>query len=221
MIPSPIHFLTFLEYAFSVWGLIIIPVAAFLENSIILGFIFPGVTVLLLAGFIARSSGDNLVVIISLAILGAFLGDNFDYHLGRRGGRYLEEKPLYAKSVRKVEPFLTKYGIFAIFFGRFSGWSRAWVALACGILRYPYWKFAPVSVASAIIWTSIWVVLGYLLGANRKLIEDYMGRAYLVSWLVFLAVLVYYFRTRIRLILELVAFTSKKHGRRIKSKIWR
>lgn len=219
--PTAHDILAFIEYALKTWGILILPLAAFAENSIILGFIFPGITVLLLAGFIARTSGDNLVAIIVLAVLGAFGGDNFDYYIGRRGGEYLEDKPLYAKSLKKVEPFLRKYGIFSIFFGRFFGWSRAWVALACGILRYPYWKFAPVSVFSAIIWTSIWVVLGYLLGANRKLIENYFGRAYILSWLVFLAILVYYFRTRIRLILELAAFTSKKHGRRIKNKIWR
>jgi membrane protein DedA with SNARE-associated domain len=218
--PSAHDLLTFIDYAFRTWGLLILPLAAFAENSIILGFIFPGVTVLLLAGFFARSSGDNLAFIVALAVMGAFLGDNFDYYIGKRGGRYLEKKPLYAKSVKKVEPFLAKYGILAIFFGRFSGWSRAWVALACGILKYPYWKFAPVSIASAIVWTIVWVILGYLLGANRQLIEDGLGRAYLISWLAFLAVLVYYFRTRIGLILELIVFTSKKHGRRIKNKIW-
>lgn len=219
--PTAHDLLIFLEYAFRTWGLVIIPLAAFLENSIILGFIFPGATVILLAGFLARGSGDNLLVIIALATLGSFLGDNFDYFLGRHGGRLLEEKPLYKKSVTKVEPFLEKYGILAIFAGRFSGWSRAWIALASGIIKFRWWKFALVSVLSAFSWTGAWVIGGYLLGANRDLIEDYLGRASVVAWLVFLAILIYYFRTRIRLILELIAYTSKKHGARIKDKIWR
>ncbi|MBI2598748.1 VTT domain-containing protein, partial [Candidatus Curtissbacteria bacterium] len=161
------------------------------------------------------------LVIIALATLGSFLGDNFDYFLGRHGGRLLEEKPLYKKSVTKVEPFLEKYGILAIFAGRFSGWSRAWIALASGIIKFRWWKFALVSLLSAFSWTGAWVIGGYLLGANRDLIEDYLGRASVVAWLVFLAILIYYFRTRIRLILELIAYTSKKHGARIKDKIWR
>lgn len=220
MPPAP-SLLEFIEYAFKTWGLLIIPVAAFLENSVILGFIFPGVTVILLSGFVARTTGENLYIIIALAVLGSFIGDNFDYFLGKHGGRLLEEKPLYQKSISKVEPLLRKYGIFAIFIGRFSGWSRAWIALACGILKYPYWKFAPVSALSAIAWTSAWVIGGFLLGANRGLIDEWLGRASVVSWLAFLAILVYYFRTRIRLVLELAAFASRKHGRRIKDKIWR
>ncbi|MDO8486708.1 MAG: DedA family protein [Candidatus Curtissbacteria bacterium] len=218
--PSAADLLTFLEYAFKTWGLVIIPIAAFLENSIILGFIFPGVTVILLSGFVARTTGDNLLLIIALASFGSFCGDNFDYFIGRHGGRLFREKPLYKKSIAKVEPLLKKYGIFAIFAGRFSGWSRAWVALAAGITRFPYWKFAPVSVVSAFCWTGAWIIGGYLLGANRNLIGTYLERASIVSWFVFLAILIYYFRTRIRLILELAAYTSRKHGARIKSKIW-
>lgn len=218
--PSANEILVFLEYAFRTWGLVIIPIASFLENSIILGFIFPGVTVMLLAGFVARTTGGNLIVMIILGTFGSFCGDNFDYFLGRHGGRLFEEKPLYKNSVKKVEPFLTKYGAFAIFAGRFSAWSRAWVALASGILKFPYWKFAPVSAISALSWTSVWIVTGFLLGANRGLIESYLGGLSILGWLVFLGVMIYYFRTRIRLILELIAFTSKKHGARLKSKIW-
>ncbi len=219
--PSAAEILTFLEYAFRTWGLVIIPVAAFLENSIILSFIFPGVTVILLAGFVARTTGGNLPLIILLATIGSFCGDNFDYFLGKSGGRFIGQKPLYKKSVSKVEPFLRKYGITAIFFGRFSGWSRAWVALACGILKFPYWKFALVSAFSALCWSSIWIVIGYLLGANKKLIKDFLEASSIIAWLVFSGIMIYYFRTRIKIILDLVALTSKKHGSRIKSKIWR
>ncbi len=219
--PSASAILTFLEYAFRTWGLVIIPIASFLENSIILGFIFPGVTVMLLAGFVARTTGGNLIVMIILATFGSFCGDNFDYFLGRRGGRFFEEKPLYKRSVSKVEPYLKKYGVLAIFVGRFSAWSRAWVALASGILKFPYFLFAPVSAISALSWTSVWIVTGFLLGANRGLIENYLGKASFIGWLIFLGILIYYFRTRIRIILELAVFTSRKHGAKLKSKIWR
>lgn len=219
IMPTVAELLDLAEYSFKEWGIWIIPVSAFLENSIILGFIFPGVTAIFFAGFVARSTGESLAYIIILATVGSFLGDNFDYFLGRRGGRVLENKPLYAKSVARVEPFLKKHGIWAIFVGRFSGWSRAWVALASGIIGFTYWKFAVVSALSAFFWTSIWIIGGYILGENRELIEEYLGRATLVSWLIFLAIVVFYFRTRIKLLLEIIAYTSKKHGKKIKSKI--
>src|SRR3989344_3862730 len=102
--PSAVEIINFAEYLISKWGIIIIPIGAFLENSVILGFIFPGVTLIFLSGFVARTTGDQLWLIIFLAAIGSLLGDNFDYFLGRKAGRLLENKPLFAKSVKTVEP---------------------------------------------------------------------------------------------------------------------
>lgn len=216
--PSAAELLSFAEQLLLKWGIIIIPIGAFLENSVILSFIFPGVTIIFLSGFVARTTDLNLGVIIALATLGSFLGDNFDYLIGRKTGGILAKKPLFAKPMSQVEPFLHKHGIWAIFFGRFSGWSRTWVAMASGAVRFPYWKFAVVSAISALAWTSAWIVGGYLLGGNRKLIEEWFTRASIIVWVLFVLGLVYYFRTRLRLIFDLALFFSKKYGRKIKNK---
>lgn len=194
------------------------PVGAFLENSVILGFIFPGVTIIVLAGYVARVTEMPLAPIILLAALGSFAGDNSDYFLGRKGGGLLSNKPLFAHSIRLVSPFLEKYGIWAVFVGRFSGWSRAWVALVSGVSRFTYWKFAIVSALSACVWTSVWIVGGYLLGGNKKLIEEWLSRLSLLGWFVFAVIITYYFRTRIKLVADLIVFSSKKYGRRIRDK---
>lgn len=219
MIPSFSDLIDFVEYALLTWGIWIVPLGAFLENTVILGFIFPGATVIFLSGFVARGSGQELAVIIALAAVGSFAGDNFDYFIGRRTGRVLVAKPLFAKPVALVEPFLAKHGIWAIFAGRFSGWSRAWVALTCGIVRYSYFKFALVSFVSAVVWTSAWIIGGYLLGGERELIEEWLSRISLAAWLAIAVVLIYYFRTRIKLVLDLGVFLLRKYGVRIKNGI--
>lgn len=216
--PTAGELIPFIEHYFVTWGIWLVPVGAFFENSVILGFIFPGVTVILLSGFVARTTGEGLYLIIALATLGSFLGDNFDYFIGRKSGAYLENKPLFAKPISVVEPYLRKYGIWAVFIGRFSGWSRAWVAMGCGVIKFPYWKFAIVSLLSAALWTSAWIIGGYLLGGNKELIQEYLNKASILAWLVFVLVLVYYFRTRIKLILDLTYFASKKYGRKLKIK---
>lgn len=201
--PSVSQILSFVENLIKTWGIIIVPIGAFLENSVILGFIFPGVTLIFLSGFVARTTGDSIGTIVALAAIGSFLGDNFDYFLGRNAGKILRKKPLFAKGVGTVKPFLKKHGVWAIFVGRFSGWSRAWVALASGVVRFNYLKFAIVSAASALVWTSAWILGGYLVGGNRELITKWFERGSLIVWIGFLALLVYYFRTRIKLIYDL------------------
>ncbi len=208
--PSAAQLLTFVEHLIEEWGIIIIPIGAFLENSVILGFIFPGVTLIFLSGFVARTTDISLVYVIVLAVLGSVVGDNFDYLIGRRAGKILETKPLFAKPILTVEPFLEKHGIWAIFAGRFSGWSRAWVALACGVVKFNYLKFLLVSTFSAVVWTSAWIVGGYLLGGNRQLIEEWFGKASAIIWVGFIAGFVYYFRTRIKLALDIVKYFIKK-----------
>lgn len=219
MLPSGADLINFLEQLLINWGIWLVPIGAFLENSVILGFIFPGVTVIFLSGFVARTTDESLLVIIALASIGSFLGDNFDYFLGRRAGKILEEKPLFAKPISLVEPFLARYGIWAVFAGRFSAWSRAWVAVACGIVKFSFWKFAPVSALSAVVWTTAWVVGGYLLGGNRKLIESWLGKASDLVLIGFLVVLIYYFRTRLKLIFDLVVFFLHRTGKRAVNKV--
>ena len=74
--PTAEDLLRFAEGLILRWGLIIVPIGAFLENSVILGFIFPGVTVIFLSGFVARTSDVNLVWVILLAAAGSFLGED-------------------------------------------------------------------------------------------------------------------------------------------------
>lgn len=217
--PSAEDLLRFAENLIIRWGIIIVPIGAFLENSVILSFIFPGVTVIFLSGFVARGGEVNLALVIVLAAIGSFLGDNLDYFIGRRAGKILEKKPLFAKPIAKVEPFLVSHGIWAIFAGRFSAWSRAWIALACGILKFNYFKFAVVSAASATVWTTGWVIGGYLVGGNRELIAEWFGRASIVVWMIFLGLMIYYFRTRIKLVIDLVVFMSKKYVKRARNNV--
>ncbi len=215
--PSAAELLEFVENLIDRWGIIIVPLGAFLENSIILGFIFPGVTLIFISGFVARTTGESIWFIVALAAVGSFLGDNLDYFIGRHAGKILESKPLFAKPVLMVEPYLQKHGVWAVFLGRFSGWSRAWVALACGVVRFSYLKFFLVSFASAFVWTSAWIFGGYLLGGNRQLIEEWFGRASLLVWIVFGGVVVYYLRTRVRLVSDIVMYVMKKYGYKVKN----
>src|SRR4051812_14873264 len=52
------------------------------------GIPFPGETMLLLASFYASIDHHlNIAIVIACAALGAILGDNFGYYIGRVGGR--------------------------------------------------------------------------------------------------------------------------------------
>lgn len=93
------------------------------------------------------------------------------------------------------------------------------MALSCGITAFPYIKFAVVSFVSAFVWVSAWIVGGYLLGGNHDLLEEVLSKASIVAWIGLGLIVFYYFKSRIKLFLELMVFTGKKYGSRVRKKL--
>jgi len=69
------------------WGYGIVFAATFLENSVGAGVIVPGETLVIIGGFYARLGELSLPWVAVAACVGAILGDNVGYLIGRRFGR--------------------------------------------------------------------------------------------------------------------------------------
>jgi len=55
-----------------------------------------------------------------------------------------------------------RWGMLAVFVGRFFGPLRAVVPIAAGICEMPWWKFQVANVASALLWASAILTPGLL-----------------------------------------------------------
>ena len=55
---------------------------------------------------------------------------------------------------------MTRWGVLAIFIGRFFGPLRASVPLVAGIFRMPYWSFHVANFTSAFVWAGVLLTLG-------------------------------------------------------------
>lgn len=122
------------------------------------------------------------VVEVHLAALIAFLAvfgsDFLIYGIGRRYGRPLLERPgmkrfMPDSAMRKVEEWTAKYGAYACGIFRFTPGLRFPGHLACGILKFPVWKFAAIDGAAALISvpTQIFLIAYYgesILGALKQ-----------------------------------------------------
>ncbi|MDQ6662346.1 MAG: DedA family protein, partial [Chloroflexota bacterium] len=134
------------------------------------GIPFPGETMLLLASFYAAIDHQlQLPIIIACAALGAILGDNIGYYVGRTGGRafvtrfgkYLFLKPSH---IARAEAFFDRHGDKTVFFGRFIAVLRAWAAFLAGINHMHWRKFLIYNAAGGILWATIFGLLGYFAG---------------------------------------------------------
>src|SRR3989344_7194090 len=67
-------------------GLLAIGLIVFAESGLLFGFIFPGDTLLLAAGFFAGQGKLPIVWLIVIVVIAAVLGGNVGYRIGRRLG---------------------------------------------------------------------------------------------------------------------------------------
>ena len=156
-----------LENLLNVIGYPAVTLFVMIESS---GIPFPGETMLLLASFYAGTSQQlSIPIVIACAALGAIVGDNLGYLVGRTGGRALALR--YGKYIRlrpehldSAERFFKKHGDKTVFFGRFIAILRAWAAFLAGVNHMPWRKFLVFNAAGGILWATIYGILGYVAG---------------------------------------------------------
>lgn len=155
-----------LQAAASPWLLPVMFAAAVID-----GFFppMPSETVLVAAAAVAAATGDvpTLVALCLVAALGAAIGDNIAYAIGRRVGttRYgWMRRPRVAGAFARARAALTTRGAPLILGARYIPVGRVAVNMSAGALGYPWRRFGPLSIVAGISWALYSVVIGTLAG---------------------------------------------------------
>ena len=94
----------------------------------------------------------------SPASVGAAFGDWLSYWLGVKFKEPIAHVwPLsrHPDLLPRGHAFIERFGIYAIFIGRFFGPLRASVPLIAGILEMPFWTFQLANFSSAFVWAAV------------------------------------------------------------------
>jgi membrane protein DedA with SNARE-associated domain len=97
--------------------------------------------------------------------------------IGRERTRAIAARlPLIKVSdIDRTEAWFQRHGRKTVFFGRMIPLFRSFVSIPAGIERMPMATFLLFTTLGSLIWNSVFVVAGYVLGENRQVIEDYAG----------------------------------------------
>jgi len=133
------------------------------------GLPVPGETGLITAGILASAGKMQIEVVIAIAAVAAIVGDNIGYLIGRKGGRWVLERPgAFERQRREVllvgEPFFEKHGPKAVFFGRFILGLRVWASWLAGATRMEWRSFALWNALGGICWATAIGLIAYFLG---------------------------------------------------------
>src|SRR5271168_64038 len=110
------------------------------------GVPIPGETALIAAGLLASQGKLKIELVIPIAAAGAIVGDNIGYLIGRKGGRWVLERPgrFHQQRLQVLasgEPFFEKHGPKAVFFGRFVLGLRVFASWLAGATKMPWHSF--------------------------------------------------------------------------------
>jgi membrane protein DedA with SNARE-associated domain len=145
------------------WAAPIVFVLCFAESLAFISLLLPAWAALVGIGTLIGYSGLNFWPIWIAGSVGAALGDWLSYWIGLKlETRVYHMWPLskHPALIPKGEAFVTKWGAYAIFIGRFSGPLRASVPIVAGIFRMPFWRFQFANFTSAFLWAWVLLTLG-------------------------------------------------------------
>jgi membrane-associated protein len=130
--------------------------------------VVPSETAVITAGVVASAGDLSLWLILPAAAVGAFLGDNGAYLLGRRYGDHVTRRFLSGQKGRErlewAERQLEERGGTLIAIARFIPGGRTAVTLSAGTLRFPWPRFAAYDAFAAVLWAFYAALLGYFGG---------------------------------------------------------
>ena len=150
-------------------GPILFYVIAFLvmyvENGIMLGFFLPGDSLLFSAGLVAASNKSiDVALLCVIVFLGAFIGDQTGYVIGRKYGRpYIDKKnsPRMQRMIERAERFYEQSGWWAVVAARYFPWVRTFVPPIAGAAKMRYYSFLSANAVGALLWSVLITLAGY------------------------------------------------------------
>jgi membrane protein DedA with SNARE-associated domain len=158
-----------------------------------LGIPLPGEIALVSAALLAsRHTLDiNPVAVGAAATIGAIIGDTIGYSIGRKFGMSLFErlgnrfpKHFGTGHVALAKRLFARWGVWAVFFGRFIALLRILAGPLAGALKMPYPHFLAANASGGLIWAGGTTAVVYYAGLAA---ERWLSR---FSWIALVAAVV-------------------------------
>jgi membrane-associated protein len=172
-------------------GLLLIALIIFGESGMMIGFFFPGDTLLFSAGILAATCKLSLASTLAVIAIAAILGDNVGYHIGRKLGRRLFRKPdsvIFRKEhIDRAEAFYEKHGSKTMLVAHFIPVVRAFAPITAGAAKMPYAQYVVFDAIGDIAWAFAMTLLGYFIGSRIPGVEKLIDPLLILIVVAFLA----------------------------------
>ena len=182
------------------YGVVVVTIVLTLESF---GAPLPGESLLIMASVLAGRGHISFPLLLLCSWLGAVLGDNIGYIIGRVLGRGVvlrhgKKIGLDADILKKIEDVFARFGPITVAFARFVNILRQLNGIAAGILRMDWRRFLIFNALGGALWVLVWGFAGFYLGEHLSNImtfaRDLGMLGALVVAVILLFVVLYAFR---------------------------
>lgn len=186
--------------AISEYGYFGIFLAMILEAVII---VIPSELILATGGILASQRIFSFWGALLTGVIGSVFCAVIIYLMGYFGGRPFIDK--YGKyffmkqeDIEKAEAWFQKYGMLASFIGRNFPIVRTFISLPIGMMRLDFWPFVLYTTLGSIPWTFAFVYVGYSLGNNWVILQEYTSRLKVPIYILLFLLIVHYVYRKIK-----------------------
>ena len=160
----------------------------------------PGESLLIVAAILAGRGDISFPGLLVSAWIGAVLGDNIGYLIGRTLGhkliwRYGGKIGLTAERLRKVEVMFACYGAVTVTFARFVNVLRQLNGVVAGTIEMDWRRFLVFNAFGGALWVLVWTLVGFYVGSHGAHIAVLMHRTgflgVIIAAILLMAILAY------------------------------
>lgn len=179
------------------WGVLVLFLSSLVE------YIFPpfpGDVITLFGTWLVVEGHWSFAFALSVVTAGSLVGAAMDYGLGVILSRRLEKLPLekdtkYWTPLTKekyelVTQKFIKHGAVYILINRFLPGIRAFFFVVAGAVRMPIWKVMVYAGISALVWNTVILIVGYIVGTSWEALRSFFASYTIVVWCVLTVTLV-------------------------------
>lgn len=170
--------------------------AVMLETSVLVGLVFPGDTVVIVAGTAVGSPLEGVLLGVAV-VIGALVGESIGFFLGRYLGPHIRHSRLGRwigdHNWERSERYLQRRGGPAILLSRFLPVLHSLVPLTVGMSGFSYRRFLAWTAPACILWASAYITVASLAAGTYRDLADqlhYAGYIFVGVIVVFLVLVV-------------------------------
>lgn len=158
------------------WALAVVCFIVFAETGLLVGFLLPGDTLLVISGLLSHPQdfapngvfGVSVWWVALLIGISAFLGGEVGYYIGHKGGPAVFERKesgvFSRENVRRTNAFFERFGGLTIILARFVPIVRTFAPVAAGVGHMDKRRYTLYNFIGAVIWGFGLTMFGFLIG---------------------------------------------------------